>query len=356
MKKKLIMVGLLTIALLAIWTVTVQAKTYEEDTFSITIPDYYSTQLTTDGLEAQKENGRTALGVSVTEATSNGIVITQEYVDYLAQYFQNKYGASFTLISKQLVKQNGCMGVELQYRQTESGIYVYVSAFQYISDNYMFTLMFASENQSYISSTEKKQIASSFKIKDTVNNSNGIPFTDVTKGDWYYDCVKYTYERDLLKGANDYEFRPSKNITRGMIVTILWRMEGEPKLTGGKAFSDVTSGQYYYQAVKWASSKGIVNGYNSGKFGPNDAITREQLAVILQNYAKYKGKNINKTTATSKYVDWYKVTGYARPAMQWAVATGVITGKYEGTKVDPQGTATRAEAAGMLYNYCTKIK
>ena len=183
-----------------------------------------------------------------------------------------------------------------------------------------------------------------------------LPFKDVKSGDWYYTAVEYCYNKGIIQGATTTEFRPTKNITRGMIVTILWRMEGEPKLTGGKAFSDVTSGQYYYQAVKWASSKGIVNGYNSGKFGPNDAITREQLAVILQNYAKYKGKDINKTTATSKYADWYKVTGYARPAMQWAVATGVITGKYEGTKVDPQGTASRAEAAGMLYNYCTKIK
>ena len=190
----------------------------------------------------------------------------------------------------------------------------------------------------------------------TVPISTELPFEDVATDAWYYTCVKYTYEKGMIQGATTTEFRPTKNITRGMIVTILWRMEGEPKLTGGKAFSDVTSGQYYYQAVKWASSKGIVNGYNSGKFGPNDAITREQLAIILSNYAKYKGKNTNKIADTSKYVDWYKVTGNARPAMQWAVATGVITGKYEGTKVDPQGTATRAEAAGMLYNYCTKIK
>ena len=182
-----------------------------------------------------------------------------------------------------------------------------------------------------------------------------LPFIDVKKGDWYYNAVEYTYKNGIISGATDTEFRPTKNITRGMIVTILWRMEGKPKVTGIEDFPDVT-GQYYYDAVRWAAKDKIVSGYNSGKFGPNDNITREQLATILCNYAKYKKQNVNLSTDTSKYKDWYKVTGYARPAMSWAVSTGVITGKYNGTRVDPQGTASRAEAAGMIYNYCTKIK
>ena len=182
-----------------------------------------------------------------------------------------------------------------------------------------------------------------------------LPFIDVKKGDWFYTAVEYCYNNRIIMGATDTEFRPTKNITRGMIVTILWRMEGEPKVTGIADFPDVT-GQYYYNAVRWAAKNKIVSGYNNGKFGPNDNITREQLATILCNYAKYKGKNVNKTADTSKYVDWYKVTGYARPSMNWAVSTGVVTGKYNGTKVDPQGTASRAEAAGMIYNYCMKIK
>ena len=185
---------------------------------------------------------------------------------------------------------------------------------------------------------------------------SALPFKDVKSGDWFYTAVEYCYNKRIIMGATETEFRPTKNITRGMIVTILWRMEGEPKVTGVGDFPDVTNGQYYYNAVRWAAKNKIVNGYNSGKFGPNDNITREQLATILCNYAKYKGKNVNKTAETSNFKDWYKVTGYARPAMSWAVATGVITGKYNGTKVDPQGTASRAEAAGMIYNYCTKIK
>ena len=182
-----------------------------------------------------------------------------------------------------------------------------------------------------------------------------LPFTDVKKGDWYYTAVEYTYQRGIIKGATDTEFRPTKNITRGMIVTILWRMEGEPKVTGVKDFPDVT-GQYYYNAVRWAVKNGVVNGYNSGKFGPNDNITREQLATILCNYAKYKKKNVNLSTDANKFTDWYKISGYAKPSMDWAIATGVITGKNNGTKVDPQGTATRAEATAMIYNYCIRIK
>ena len=182
-----------------------------------------------------------------------------------------------------------------------------------------------------------------------------LPFTDVNKSDWYYNAIEYTYQNGIISGATDTEFRPSAKITRGMIVTILWRMEGSPKVTGVKDFTDV-KGQYYYDAVRWAAKNGVVNGYGDGRFGPNANITREQLATILCNYAKYKKKNTNVTVDTSKYKDWNKVSSYARASMQWAIKTGVVTGKENGTKVDPQGTATRGEAACMIYNYCTKIK
>ena len=182
-----------------------------------------------------------------------------------------------------------------------------------------------------------------------------LPFVDVKKSDWYYSSVEYTYKNGIISGATDTEFRPSAKITRGMIVTILWRMEGSPKVTGVKDFTDV-KGQYYYDAVRWAAKYGVVNGYGDGRFGPNANITREQLATILCNYSKYKKKYSNATVDTSKYKDWNKVSSYARASMQWAIKTGVVTGKENGTKVDPQGTATRGEAACMIYNYCTKIK
>ena len=183
-----------------------------------------------------------------------------------------------------------------------------------------------------------------------------LPFKDVNEQDWYYNSVKYCYEKGIIKGATETEFRPSAKFSRGMLVTILWRMEGEPKVTNAKEFADVTSGKYYYNAIKWATSKGIVNGYSNGKFGPEDNITREQLAVMLRNYAKYKGKNVSQTADISKYKDSGKTSGYAKTSVQWAIAKGIISGKDNGTRIDPQGTASRAEAASMIYNYCTKIK
>ena len=163
-----------------------------------------------------------------------------------------------------------------------------------------------------------------------VPNSSELPFEDVSADEWYYEAIRYTYQKGIIKGANDTEFKPNTKISRGMMVTILWRMVGEPKVTGGKNFPDVKTNDYYYYAVKWASAKGIVNGYNSGKFAPNDDITREQLAVILQNYSKYMERDVSKTTNLSKFKDGYKTTGYAQPAVKWAVATGVISGKDKG--------------------------
>ena len=183
-----------------------------------------------------------------------------------------------------------------------------------------------------------------------------LPFKDVPTDAWYYEALRYTYQKGVIKGATDTQFKADVNISRGMFVTILWRMVGEPKITGGKNFPDVKSSDYYYNAVKWASAKGIVNGYNSGKFAPNDDITREQLAVIIQNYSRYMKKKTSQTTSLSKYKDGYQVTGYAQPAVKWAVATGVISGKDNGTRLDPQGTATRAEATAMIYNYFTKVR
>ena len=183
-----------------------------------------------------------------------------------------------------------------------------------------------------------------------------LPFTDVKTTDWFYGAVKYTYDNGILKGATDTEFRPSKNITRADLLTILWRMEGETQVTGVKDFPDVSTEAYYANAVRWGTKNNIVSGYNNGNFGPTDNITREQLATILYNYAKYKEKDVTVNPDLSKYKDWHKVTGYAQPAMKWAIAKGVVNGKDNSTRLDPQGTASRAEATAMIYNYCTKIK
>ena len=142
-----------------------------------------------------------------------------------------------------------------------------------------------------------------------------------------------------------------------MLVTILHRMEGKPEPKTQNKFKDVYKALYYYDAVVWAAEKGIVHGYGDGStFGPDDAITREDLAVIIRNYAQYKGKNMYVTTNLgASFRDGTKVSTHAKTAMQWAVGTGVITGNDDRT-LTPQGTATRAEAASMIYKYCTKVK
>ena len=186
-------------------------------------------------------------------------------------------------------------------------------------------------------------------------DTNKLPFKDVKKGDWFYNAVEYVYTNNIIKGYDTTTFAPNDQLTRGMMVTILHRMEGSPAVSGNTKFSDVQNSKYYYyNAVKWASDKGIVTGYDNGKFGPDDNITREQLAVILCKYAKYKGKNITQTNDLRAFSDRSKVSKYALAQMKWAVGSGVITGNKDKT-LKPQGNATRAEVSAMLEKYCRKI-
>ena len=153
----------------------------------------------------------------------------------------------------------------------------------------------------------------------TVNVVKKLPFTDVKASSWYYPAVKYVYENNIITGTNSYTFSPTTKLTRGMLVTILYRMEGAPTVTGAPKFSDVKdSSKYYYKAVKWASDKKIVSGYQDGRFGPGDNVTREQLAVILNSYAKYKGKNVSATNNLSVFEDKDKIASWALPQVKWA--------------------------------------
>ncbi len=193
-------------------------------------------------------------------------------------------------------------------------------------------------------------------VKDT-----DLPFKDVKSNDWYYEAVKYTYNNKMISGYNSTTFAPNDKLTRGMIVTILYRMEGSPSNNGKSKFTDVNSTEWYSQAIKWASDNGIVYGYTgTTKFGPNDNILRQDLAGILRNYAKYKNKNTNVKSNLSKFSDYKKIDNYANASMQWAVGTGVITGVINGNgsgsvTLNPKGTATRAEAAAMIQKYCQKV-
>lgn len=182
-----------------------------------------------------------------------------------------------------------------------------------------------------------------------------IPFRDVRATDWYYGAVKYNVANKMILGYDCLRFAPNDKITRGQLVTILHRMEGQPYVSGTSKFQDVQDPkQYYYTAIKWATKNNIVSGYNDKIFGPNDQITREQMAVILNNYCIYKGKYKAVNADLSEYQDRNKISPFAKWGINWAVGSGVINGA--NGKLNPGGTATRAEAAAMLYKYCLNIK
>ena len=180
---------------------------------------------------------------------------------------------------------------------------------------------------------------------------NDIPFTDVKTTDWFYKEVCYVYDEALMQGTSATTFNPNGRTNRGMIVTILYRLEGEPAFMNDNVFTDVKSGSWYEKAVVWANSKGIVKGYGNGKFGPNDSITREQLATIMYRYANYKGYDVSKAADLSGFVDSGKIVSYARDAMKWANAAGLING-VGASKLDPKGYATRAQVAAISYRFC----
>ena len=175
-----------------------------------------------------------------------------------------------------------------------------------------------------------------------------LPFTDVKTTDWFYDAVSFTYNMGIMNGVETNKFSPSTTITRGMVVTMLWRMAGEP-YASGTYFDDVSYGRYYTTAVAWSARNNIIEGSGANTFGVDDPITREQLAVILYRYAKY----MNYSTTTSSlygYDDANKVSSWAKDAMGWAVRNGVIGG-VTNTTLCPNNTATRAEVAQMFMNF-----
>lgn len=181
-------------------------------------------------------------------------------------------------------------------------------------------------------------------------------FNDVSANDWFASAVDYVTGKGMMNGTADNTFSPKANTTRGMVVTVLYRLENQPS-TSAASFTDVASGAYYANAVAWANANGIVSGYGSGKFGPNDKVTREQLAAILYRYAQYKKYDVSvgEDTNILSYNDAQSISTYAIPAIQWACGAGVVTGK-SGSKLDPKGNATRAEVAAMLMRFCENVK
>ena len=188
------------------------------------------------------------------------------------------------------------------------------------------------------------------------NPGTGVnPFTDISEKDWFYGDVMFVYENGLMLGTSKTLFSPHGTAMRGMMATILWRMEGSPVPKGKNSFTDVEAGKWYADAITWTTENGIFAGYGKDKFFPDDPITREQLAAIFYRYADYKGYDLTVKGDLDKFKDADKITDYAKTAMQWAVGSGLVKGK-SGNLLDPQGTATRAEIAAMLHRFIEKYK
>lgn len=197
-------------------------------------------------------------------------------------------------------------------------------------------------------------------IKPAVDNTKPasdskpkLPFTDVSTSDWFYSDVMFVYENGLFSGTDSRSFSPNASMTRAMLVTVLYRLEGEPAGTGSSSFSDVCSGSYYEKAVAWAAANGIVTGTGSTSFSPDAKVTREQLAAILYRYAQYKKQDTDAGAKLDSFSDAGNVSGYASEALSWAVSEGLINGA--SGRLMPKGDATRAQVAAILHRFVENV-
>lgn len=180
-----------------------------------------------------------------------------------------------------------------------------------------------------------------------------LPFTDVHETDWFYNDVLFVYEEGLFAGTSDTTFSPNAAMTRAMLVTVLYRLEGEPAVSGRSGFSDVTFNSYYEDAVTWAANNGIVNGTSTSTFSPNANVTREQMAAILYRYTQYKQYNTAANSSLNSFSDHASVSGYAVMPLQWAVAEKLVNGS--NGKLMPTGNASRAQVAAILHRFAENV-
>ena len=180
-----------------------------------------------------------------------------------------------------------------------------------------------------------------------------LPFTDVRESDWFYDDVVFAYENGLFSGTSDTTFSPNTSMTRAMLVTVLYRLEGQPAVNGRSGFSDVQYNGYYEDAVTWAADNGIVNGTSTSTFSPNVNVTREQMAAILYRYAQYKKYNTAASSSLNSFSDHTSVSGYAVASLQWSVAEKLVNGS--NGKLMPTGNASRAQVAAILHRFAENV-
>lgn len=224
------------------------------------------------------------------------------------------------------------------------------------ADDEKITVKEKGENEYTFTMPDAKVTVKATFVKETEEKpeTTELPFTDVTEDNWFYKAVAYVYEQKLMSGVSETEFAPQTSLTRAMLAQVLYNMENQPAVTTTGVFTDVPDHQWYANAVNWAASENIVAGMGDGIFAPNSPVTREQMAAILYRYAQYKGYDTTKTADISDFTDGNKTSAWAVPAMQWAVGTGLISGQGDGI-LAPNGTATRAEVAQILMNFCENI-
>lgn len=208
------------------------------------------------------------------------------------------------------------------------------------------------ENYGVLTAAEAKYAELS-KAVDVIDPAD-LPFTDVKADAWYAEEVAYVYSYKLMMGTSDTVFAPDANLTRAQMATILYRIEGSPKVTTANPFNDVEAGSWYTDAVIWAAEKGVVKGVGDGAFEPTTNISREQMACMMYRYAQYKGADMTASKNLTAFSDAAKVSSWAEKEMKWAVAEGLINGMGDGT-LTPQGTATRAQAATVLMRFNENI-
>ncbi len=198
------------------------------------------------------------------------------------------------------------------------------------------------------------EVTLKFMVEGGSRPTGSTPFTDVPAGAWYEEAVKYVYEQGIMSGASAATFAPDAKLSRAQVAQVLYNLEGAPAAASSAAFADVAGGAWYAKAVNWAAEQGIVSGYGGGRFGPEDNVTREQLALILFNYAAYKKYGTEARGDLSAFGDQGSVSGWAEEAVKWAVGAGLLSGKTGGL-LDPGGTAARSEAAKILMSFCQGV-
>ena len=345
------------------WSLNTYSITYDLDGGTVSgNPDFYTVESSTITLNPPTRTGYTFIGWSGTDLSgSDNLTVTIQAGSignrsYIAHWSLNTYSITYDLDGGTALGNPDFYTVESSAitlnEPTKAG---------YVFTGWSGTDLVGEDNLTVTipaGSIGDRRYTAHWEFDPTIiaalNPTPNVEFLDVSRVDWFYYDVRYVCENGLMNGTSRNRFSPYGTATRGMLVTILYRMENEPRCFGSAAFSDVKPGAYYEKAVVWASQNNIVSGYTDGTFRPDAPVTREQLASILYRYTRYRGQDVSAagTTSLTGYGDAQAVSNYALPAMRWACGTGILQGA--NGKLNPSGLATRAQLAAMLHRYLTK--